>query len=181
MIRTNRNKQADFADILSALGDNAGGKPSQLSGDDGNEDQEPIAPANGRKTAPHPTVRLRHVLGSVSWRWLNRLRPHPSAPAVAYAEEAAEAAEPAEANTASRPKPEPPKVQPAQTEDEAIAEELGLRADLADVDLKQIRREFAKKNHPDRFGPAQRMRAARRMSIANMLIDQHLKQKASAR
>jgi len=176
MIRMKRNKQGDFADILSALGDNAADKPLQFAADDGNEDEAPIAPADRPKAAPHPTVRLRHLLGSVSWRWLNRLRPHPLTPAAAYAEEAAEAIA-----AGGLEKPEPPKVQPAQTEDEAIAEELGLCADLADVDLKQMRRDFAKKNHPDRFGPAQRMRAARRMSIANMLIDQHLKQKTSAR
>ncbi len=64
-----------------------------------------------------------------------------------------------------------------KSEDEAIAEELGLRADLAIVDLRRIRRDFAKKNHPDRFEPALRLGAARRMTIANMLIDAHMKQR----
>jgi hypothetical protein len=61
-------------------------------------------------------------------------------------------------------------------EDETIAAELGLRANLAIEDLRRIRRDFAKKNHPDRFQAAQRPGAARRMTIANMLIDAHLKQ-----
>ncbi|MGO9674736.1 MAG: hypothetical protein ACLPSF_11320, partial [Methylocella sp.] len=67
-----------------------------------------------------------------------------------------------------------------KSEDETIAEELGLRADLAIVDLRRIRRDFAKKNHPDRFEPAQRLSAARRMTIANMLIDARLKQRPPA-
>jgi len=68
-----------------------------------------------------------------------------------------------------------------KTEDEAIAAEMGLHADLATADLRKIRREFAKKNHPDRFEAPQRMSAARRMSIANMLIDEHLKKKPPAK
>ena len=75
------------------------------------------------------------------------------------------------------PKPEPRSDGAQKSEDETIAEELGLRADLAIVDLRRIRRDFAKKNHPDRFEPAQRLGAARRMTIANMLIDAHMKQR----
>jgi hypothetical protein len=65
--------------------------------------------------------------------------------------------------------------QRAKTEDEAIAEELGLSPELGLVDLKRIRRDFAKKNHPDRFEPARRRSAERRMSIANMLIDEQMR------
>lgn len=177
MIRMKRTKQADFADILSALGDMAAEKPPQVAADD--EDEEQISPAGPQDRESHPANRLHRFLGSLSWRWRIRFGGNSSDPAAAYAQEAAEAAEFAETISAGRgAKPEAPKTEPVLTEDEAIAEELGLRADLADVDLKQIRREFAKKNHPDRFGPAQRVRAARRMSIANMLIDQHLKQRA---
>ena len=75
------------------------------------------------------------------------------------------------------PNPKPHAARAQKSEDEAIAEELGLRADLAIVDLRRIRRDFAKKNHPDRFEPAQRLSAARRMTIANMLIDARLKQR----
>jgi hypothetical protein len=84
-----------------------------------------------------------------------------------------------EAAPSPAPKPPAPK-RARQTEDETIAEELGLGADLAIVDLRRIRREFAKKNHPDRFEPAQRVAAARRMTIANMLIDERLKAKPPA-
>jgi hypothetical protein len=78
-------------------------------------------------------------------------------------------------------KPETARVEPVKTEDQAIAEELGLSPDLATIDLRRIRRDFAKKNHPDRFEPARRTNAARRMSIANMLIDEQMRQNRSAR
>jgi hypothetical protein len=71
--------------------------------------------------------------------------------------------------------------EPASTEDQAIAEELGLSPDLAIVDLQRLRRAFAKKNHPDRFEPARRINAARRMSIANMLIDEQMRHNRSPR
>ena len=70
-----------------------------------------------------------------------------------------------------------PQAAAPKSEDETIAEELGLRADLGIGELRRIRRDFAKKNHPDRFEAAQRIGAARRMTIANSLIDAHLKQK----
>ena len=75
------------------------------------------------------------------------------------------------------PSPIPKTRAAPKSEDEAIAWELGLRADLAVVELRRIRREFAKKNHPDRIEPALRVNAARRMTIANMLIDAQMKQK----
>ena len=57
---------------------------------------------------------------------------------------------------------------------EAIAGELGLTPALGARDLERIRREFALANHPDRVLPAARDLATRRMTIANMLIDQAL-------
>ena len=107
---------------------------------------------------------------------------------IADAEEAAEAqtASPVEPPLCEPPKPETEKleaarIEPAKTEDQAIAEELGLSPDLAIVDLQRLRRDFAKKNHPDRFEPARRTNAARRMSIANMLIDEQIRQNRSPR
>ncbi len=179
MIRTKRSKQPDFADILSAFGDEAADPPSNAAIDDA--DEEPTSSAPAPDGAPHPAHRLRRILGSVAWRWRFRIGGSPSETAAAYAAEAEEA-EPKDHVSARRGEPHDPSAAPAaQSEDDAIAVELGLRADLADADLKQIRRDFAKKNHPDCFGPAQRLRAARRMSIANMLIDQHLKQNGRAR
>jgi hypothetical protein len=58
---------------------------------------------------------------------------------------------------------------------EAIAGELGLAPVLGARDLERIRREFALANHPDRAAPAARDLATRRMTIANMLIDQALR------
>jgi hypothetical protein len=67
-----------------------------------------------------------------------------------YAEETIEAqtASPADPPLRETPKLEAARLEPAKTEDQAIAEELGLSPELATVDLKRIRRDFAKKNHP---------------------------------
>jgi hypothetical protein len=81
------------------------------------------------------------------------------------------------------PQTEPPQApnlpKPEKAEDEAIAEELGLSTDLRTIDLKRIRRDFAKQNHPDRFEPEKRSGAERRMSIANMLIDELMRHSRS--
>jgi hypothetical protein len=59
--------------------------------------------------------------------------------------------------------------------EEAVTQELQLSDDLAPADLERIRRTFAYRNHPDRVGPAHKMHALRRMTVANVLIDQALK------
>jgi hypothetical protein len=58
-----------------------------------------------------------------------------------------------------------PPVDPA-----SIAAELGL--DRPGADLRRLRRDFAFANHPDRVAPHLRQRAAVRMQVANMLIDE---------
>jgi hypothetical protein len=73
-------------------------------------------------------------------------------PPAPYVEEAAE--EQTVSPPYTPPKPDAASVEPPKTEDHAIAAELGLDRDLANVDLQRIRRDFAKKNHPDRFEPA---------------------------
>ncbi|MEJ0092508.1 MAG: hypothetical protein WDN46_03490 [Methylocella sp.] len=118
-----------------------------------NEAQDPAESLD-----PQPVHGLRRLFSQIPWRWWR------GEGRLATADEEPDAA---------------PKLLAPRTEDEQIAEELGLRADLAIGDLKRIRRDFAKKNHPDRFEPAQRVAAARRMSVANMLIDQRLKRKRS--
>jgi hypothetical protein len=69
----------------------------------------------------------------------------------------------------------------ASCEQDAIAEELGLHADLSLNELKKLRRTFARDNHPDRLDPSRREVATRRMTIANMLIDREIRQKSSSR
>jgi len=69
----------------------------------------------------------------------------------------------------------------ANCEQDAIAEELGLSENLSKSDLRKLRRDFARANHPDRLDPSQRELATHRMTIANMLIDRELLQKSSAR
>lgn len=54
---------------------------------------------------------------------------------------------------------------------DSIAAELGLDGDATGADFNRLRRSFAFDNHPDRVAPHLRQRAAIRMQIANMLID----------
>jgi hypothetical protein len=58
-----------------------------------------------------------------------------------------------------------------------LADELHLSPDLTVDELRRLRREFAAGNHPDRVDPAERLRATRRMSLVNVLIDKALKEK----
>ena len=64
---------------------------------------------------------------------------------------------------------------PPRSVEETVALELNLTDDLRPADLERIRRTFAYRNHPDRVGPAHKMHALRRMTVANVLIDQALK------
>ena len=70
---------------------------------------------------------------------------------------------------------------PAACDRETIAKELRLDPQLTARELERIRREFALANHPDRVAPLDRDLATRRMTLANMLIDQALQERRSAR
>jgi hypothetical protein len=59
----------------------------------------------------------------------------------------------------------------------AIADELGITAQMTCDDLNRLRRKFALANHPDRSNSEEREIATRRMMIANMLIDRELKRR----
>jgi len=58
--------------------------------------------------------------------------------------------------------------------EEVVTQELQLADDLEPADLERIRRTFAYRNHPDRVGPAHKLHSRRRMTAANVLIDQAL-------
>jgi hypothetical protein len=60
---------------------------------------------------------------------------------------------------------------------ETVAGELGLSADMTVDDLNRCRRDFALTNHPDRVPAGHREAATRRMTIANTLVDQAVKDK----
>jgi hypothetical protein len=180
---------ADFGDILSSfdrrMTEEAPAPVRRARRAESEGESEPVE-------EPRPKNRLRRLLGNISLPWttgigalIGGFGPRPLAP---YAEESAEAetaspVEPplSESGKPEAAKPETAKVEQPKTEDQAIAEELGLSPDLATVDLQRLRRDFAKKNHPDRFEPARRTNAARRMSIANMLIDEQMRQNRSPR
>jgi hypothetical protein len=139
---------------------------------DAREGVERPAPVPASGVRLNPVHALWRLLGQIPGGWRAGAGTVASAlAAVRSAREQAAAGKPA------APNPEPQGASAQKSEDETIAEELGLRSDLAIVDLRRIRRDFAKKNHPDRFEPAQRLGAARRMTIANMLIDARLKQR----
>lgn len=186
MPQRKRNTAADFGDILASLDrpmPEAAPKPMRPGRRA--ESQIECEPESEPVDSPRPKNRLRRLLGNISLPWptsfgglIGGFGARSSAP---YAEEAAEEppaspVEPPPREPAEAANPEPLRAEPAKTEDQLIAAELGLSPDLATVDLQRIRRDFAKKNHPDRFEPARRSTAARRMSIANMLIDEQMRQ-----
>jgi len=55
---------------------------------------------------------------------------------------------------------------------ESISKELGIQSKSKPEELDKARRSFAMRYHPDRVPEEFRQRAALRMQIANMLIDQ---------
>jgi hypothetical protein len=65
--------------------------------------------------------------------------------------------------------PDQPSV--AEADDAAVAAELRLSTAKTREDLRQIRRSFAMRNHPDRVPEWLRDEATRRMRIANAMID----------
>jgi len=67
----------------------------------------------------------------------------------------------------------------ARSEHDEIVAELHLTSNLTPHDLKLIRRRFALANHPDRVALHLREQATRRMTIANSLIDQALREMKS--
>lgn len=130
----------------------------------------PRAPSRGMR--PNPVHAMQRMLAEIPRRlWANAGSAASALGAVGGGRHPEPAPKPAAAN------PPPARASLRKSEDETIAEELGLREDLAIGELRRIRRDFAKKNHPDRFEPALRVGAARRMTIANMLIDARLKQR----
>lgn len=74
---------------------------------------------------------------------------------------------------------EAPPVMPAHLDritPEEVAQDLGITAGMTPEALNDLRRAFARDNHPDRIHPDFRAKATIRMKIANMLIDETLRQ-----
>jgi hypothetical protein len=121
-----------------------------------------VASGSEREAIAGVRARSVHAIGS----GLEAVRERPAEPprdaaaslARAYAEEQA---------------PATPRALP-DCDPETIARELGLTPALSARELERIRRDFALASHPDRALPWQRELATRRMSLANMLIDQAL-------
>ena len=133
------------------------------------DEEEPVAPR--KPTAP--AYGSADFLQTVD-RMTEKLRSYISAGLLArlYADNPSRSApKPAE----SKPEPEPQA--PPKSEHEQVLDELHLTPGLSAAALKAIRRKFAKANHPDRVAPPRRDQATRRMTIANSLIDEALRDK----
>lgn len=70
------------------------------------------------------------------------------------------------------PPPSPPHLMRTSPED--VAADLGLTGNETSARLAELRRAFARDNHPDGVADELRQNATRRMMIANMLIDETL-------
>ena len=71
------------------------------------------------------------------------------------------------------PPPHPPHL--LRTTPEEVAADLGLTGKETPAELTERRRTFARDNHPDGVPADLRPNATRRMTIANMLIDETLR------
>jgi len=183
MAKTRQKNSGDFEAILAGLAEQA----AQASPGEARR-PKPAARREERNPTPATEVRVRRLFKNISIPWPGNfsglVKSLAWRPQHAYDEIAAEAEQPPQAAAAESDAPQVTKTgvpKPAKTEDEGIAAELGLRPELGLTELKRIRRDFAKKNHPDRFGPPNRRNAERRMSIANMLIDELMRQSRQPR
>ncbi len=70
------------------------------------------------------------------------------------------------------PAPELPREVPLPTDRASIERELAITPRASRLELDRLRREFARRNHPDSVAIHLRQRAVTRMQIANMLIDE---------
>jgi hypothetical protein len=180
MAKAKRNFSGDFDAILAGFAQ----QPAEEA-----HDLKERRKAPGAETAADCGATensLRRLLKNISFPWPGKIygfmgsfgrRPQDAYDELADETRPAPGIDPRLSDAPKAAKIDPPKS--VKTEDEAIAEELGLSPDLGTIDLKRIRRDFAKRNHPDRFEPARRGSAERRMSIANMLIDELMRQSRS--
>ena len=72
------------------------------------------------------------------------------------------------------PSPEPPSWLGRLSEQEVV-DDLGLAAGLTQQEIREIRRTFARANHPDRVAAEFRDAATTRMTIANRLAEDALR------
>ncbi len=91
-----------------------------------------------------------------------------------YAENASQPE--AQHRTEAPPRATPPPLPPKSDQD-AVLDELHLTPNLSAGDLVKLRRDYAKTHHPDRVQPDNRDEATRRMTIANVLIDEALRRR----
>ncbi len=181
MAKTKRKINGDFDAILAGFDQ----QPHEEVPEDQARSDAPEAQDTSKGGATKAS--LRRLLKNISFPWQVKFSGFMGSfgrrPQDAYEESASETKPAPSRDPPQSDAPQAPKMDPKRekTEDEAIADELGLGPGLGPIDLKRIRRDFAKRNHPDRFEPARRRSAERRMSIANMLIDEMMRQSRAPR
>jgi hypothetical protein len=142
---------------------------------------EPDEPASDAPPVPPSSPEFRNAVE----RLATRLRSYISAGFLArlYTDTATEAPPPQpEPQPEPEPEPQPeaaPPAPPLKSDLDRVIDELQLTPGLTAQELARIRREFAKVNHPDRVVAPEREEATRRMTIANVLIDEALRSRKS--
>ncbi|MFI5010980.1 MAG: hypothetical protein ACHQAY_01400 [Hyphomicrobiales bacterium] len=172
--------RTDFADVLATIRrDSAPG-----IGDDASRGNAAHGEAASPDATAHASFDFLRALDTVSEQRSMHARPAAVGFTAPYVEEGAEAAaeeapptwplfEGEQAGASPSASAELP---PETCDPISLAAELGLRAGLKPAELKRIRRAFALANHPDRLDPSRREAASRRMTLANSLIDEALRQ-----
>jgi len=181
--------RADFADVLETVLRDSGAQASGESAEREAQDED----HRGQDLGMPASFDFLQGLDLVSEQRVAEGGTSASASLERYEEAAfgsssgeTAAPEPQEGGPESGPSgeaaaPAPPAAEPGATADPvSLASELGLRPGLTPPQLRRIRRSFALDNHPDRLDPGQREAATRRMTAANSLIDEALRQAPQA-
>ncbi|PTM92755.1 hypothetical protein [Mycoplana dimorpha] len=139
------------------------------------EEAEPMATANAAAgtagTPPPPFAVFGDGNSSVSSSRVAAAYRDMAEDQMPARREAAPAPPPSPSPTA--PPPHPPHL--LRTTPEEVAADLGLTGKETLAELTERRRTFARDNHPDGVPADLRPNATRRMTIANMLIDETLR------
>jgi len=134
------------------------------------QNDEPLRP----ETSHPASFEFRRVIDDLA----GKVRSYVSAHILSrlYAETASQP----EANRRAEPSPPPsPPPLPSKSVHDTVLDELHLTPNLSADDLVKLRREYAKTHHPDLVMPDSREEATRRMTIANVLIDEALRTRKS--
>jgi hypothetical protein len=149
-------RTSDFSDLLEEACRKAGVEPDSPSGGGG------VRASIARRLASQANKLASHALDLMG-RAASGAASGP-APFESYLEHESE-----------RAAPRAPLRKPVDAG--AVAAELRISAAMSAADLADLRRAFARANHPDLAATNERDDATARMTIANMLIDRELQRR----